>query len=219
MTMPVKLLILGLPGSGKSAIARHIEAYIKSRSWIATRFNDYSILKAMFAQDSEHKRFKPAEAGGFDVLDMKVFDEAIKQLEQEVNEYVLSLKSEGQELVLIEFSRNNYKDAFDLFESTFFKDTCFIYLEARTKIRRQRIDMRVAHPQFLEDDHPVPEYVFGTYYIHDDGQNIARILEQYHQVDTQRILSFDNNGSYEQACEHVQSFIQTILQLLSVVNK
>lgn len=217
--MPVKLFILGLPGSGKSAIARHIEAYIKSRSWIATRFNDYSILKAMFAQDGELKRFRPAEAGGFDVLDMKVFDEAIKQLEQGVNEYVLSLKSEGQELVLIEFSRNNYEDAFDLFERDFFKDASFIYLEARSELRRQRIDKRVAHPQFLEDDHPVPEYVFGTYYNHDDGQNIARILEQYYQVDAQHVLSFDNNGSFELACRNVESFIRSIINSPSAVNK
>ena len=63
--MVFKLFILGLPGSGKSAVARYITKYIGKIGWETVRINDYVILKEMFMADIEHKQFKPTDHGWF----------------------------------------------------------------------------------------------------------------------------------------------------------
>src|SRR5579863_9805679 len=147
LSMSVKLFILGLPGSGKSAIARSIVDYLNrqqskgwsNQQWSATRFNDYAILLDMFRQDTEGKRFKPAYPSGFDVLDLEVFDEALRAFEQKLDTYISSLKSNEKKLVIAEFSRNDYSHAFQQFSSVFLQDAYFIHLEADMKICKQRI--------------------------------------------------------------------------------
>jgi hypothetical protein len=217
--MPVKLFILGLPGSGKSAIARYIniKVYAEGRHWAATRFNDYKILDGMFHQDTA-RRFKPADSGGFDVLDLKVFDEALQALEQEVNMYSDSLKPEEKKLVLIEFSRNNYEHAFQQFNKSFLTDAYFLYLDTELERCKQRIRHRVAKPQF-EEDHPVSEYIFKAYYYADDGSSIADILAKEYGVDKWRVLTIGNNRSLELVSKSIEPFIYSILNPLSIVNK
>ncbi|SRR6266567_2950724 len=219
LSMPVKLFILGLPGSGKSAIARYIniKVYAEGWHWAARRFNDYKILDDMFNQDTAG-RFKPADSGGFDVLDLKVFDEALLTLEQEVNMYIDTLKSEEKKLVLIEFSRNNYEHAFLQFNKSFLKDAYFLYLDTELETCKQRIRHRVAKPQF-EEDHPVSEYIFKEYYYADDGSSIADILAKKYGVNKWRVLTIDNNRSLEPVCKSIESFIHSILNPLFIVSK
>ncbi len=217
--MPVKLFILGLPGSGKSAIARYISSkiYAEGQHWTATRFNDYKILDNMFHQGTAG-RFKPAVSAGFDVLDLKVFDEALQTLEQEVNIYTDSLKPEEKKLVLIEFSRNDYEHAFQQFNKSFFKDAYFLYLYTELEKCKQRIRDRIAEPQF-EEDHPVSEFIFKAYYYADDGLSIADILAKKYGVDNWHVLTIDNNHSLELVCRSIEPFIHSILKPLSIVNK
>jgi AAA domain len=217
--MPVKLFILGLPGSGKSAIARYInvKVYAEGWHWAARRFNDYKILDDMFHQDTAD-RFKPADSGGFDVLDLKVFDKALQALEQEVNMYIDSLKPEEKKLVIVEFSRNDYKHAFQQFNKSFLKDAFFIYLGTELEKCKQRIRQRVAKPQF-EEDHPVSEYIFKAYYYADDGSSLDDILTKEYRVDKWRMFTIDNNRSLELVCKSIEPFIHSILHPLSMVNK
>lgn len=51
-------------------------------------------------------QFRPATYGGFDVLDLDVFDIALRKLEQKVKTHISTAQVE--EIVLIEFSRNDY---------------------------------------------------------------------------------------------------------------
>ena len=118
--MLVKLFILGLPGSGKSAVARYVSMYARDRQWLSTtHVNDYAILYEMFQEDSKGQ-FKPTDFGGFDVLDLTAFDIALKSLEQRVDEYISSAKSD--EIILIEFSRNDYQKAFHQFRDEFLQN-------------------------------------------------------------------------------------------------
>src|SRR5437762_11241884 len=107
--MAVKLFILGLPGSGKSTVARYIAEYARDRQWSTTHINDYAILYEMFQKDTQGQ-FKPAAYGGFDVHDLIVFDTALRKLEQKVKTHISTAQLE--EITLIEFSRNNYEKAF-----------------------------------------------------------------------------------------------------------
>ena len=58
--MAVKLFIFGLPGCGKSEIARNIQKYVEQKCWLDTdqywsaeRFNDYPILEEMSRDEIE----------------------------------------------------------------------------------------------------------------------------------------------------------------------
>ena len=56
----MKLFILGLPGSGKSTIAREIEKRIEEMESQSIRICDFAILEQMFHDDVKGKQFKPA---------------------------------------------------------------------------------------------------------------------------------------------------------------
>jgi adenylate kinase family enzyme len=208
--MAVKLLVFGLPGSGKSTIARHITTYLKDRNWESIHFSDHVILKEMFLADSEHKQFQPTDHGGFDVLDLIVFDIALQVLEQAINQHLLSPKQE--EIVLIEFSRNDYLRAFQQFSDTFLWDAHFLYLDVDTEICKRRIQERTAHPS-TKDDFFVSEYIFNTYYNKDDGQEIPQILEINYGIDKLKVKAIDNISSLDDIVEEINEFIDTICGL------
>ena len=54
-SMLVKLFVFGLPGSGKSTVARHIVDHVQRdyKNWSAQRISDYNILHKMFLQDKK----------------------------------------------------------------------------------------------------------------------------------------------------------------------
>ena len=89
--MAVKIFVLGLPGSGKSTVCRHIAEYITIYpGWSAFRINDYHILYKMFEEDTEGKYFRSIpEYGGFDVLNPIALNIALQRLEQEVIKHTL----------------------------------------------------------------------------------------------------------------------------------
>lgn len=216
--MPVKLFILGLPGSGKSAIARQIIKYVFEKYQLRTyRFNDYGILKTMSDYDTD-RQFKPAKFGGFDVLNLIVFDIALKRLEEMVNFTIDVEDLVRAEMFLVEFSRNDYQKAFRQFKQAFFQDAYFIHLDTNVEICKQRVNDRVAHPAY-EDDYPVSEYIFERYYYADDGSSIADILAKEYGIDKWRVLTIDNNRSLELVSRSIEPFIYSILNPLSIVNK
>ncbi len=205
--MAVKLFILGLPGSGKSTIAREIEKYISGIGLKSTRICDFVILEQMFHDDVEHKQFRPAAKGGFDVLDFTAFDTALKLLERTTKQYILTSKSE--EIILIEFARNNYQSAFHQFSQEFLQDAYFLYLKVDVEICKRRICERINYP-ITPDDHYVSEYIFGTYYFRDDGQDISNILEKDYKIEKDRVLVIDNNSSMEEALSQIGGFIGSV---------
>jgi adenylate kinase family enzyme len=191
--MAVKLFILGLPGSGKSTIARHIAKYARDRQWTTTHISDYAILYEMFQEDTQGQ-FKPADAkyGGFDVLDHAVFDTALRKLEQKVKAHISTAILE--EIILIEFSRNDYEKAFQQFSKEFLQDAYFLYLKVDLEICKRRIRERVAEPN-TPDNHFVSEYIFSSYYSGDNGNHLPQILERNYGINKPRVRIINNSGS------------------------
>ncbi len=197
----VKLFILGLPGSGKSEIARYLINYVSSERvdkqsdqlCSASRFNDYAILDDMFRQDTKG-RFKPTAPGGFDVLDLSVFDEALQILEQEVNSYISSgvIENDGKELIVIEFSRNDYSRAFEQFNQSFLRDAYFLYLDTELETCKQRVRNKILNPKY-EDDYPVSEYIFENYYSKDNWLQTMDDLTKDLGIDRRHVSTFNNN--------------------------
>lgn len=211
--MTVKLFVLGLPGSGKSTVARFITISAMGKGCQTTRFNDYAILQKMFRADIEGKQFKPAKYGGFDILDLTVYDTALQRLELEIKEYVSSVKS--NEIILIEFSRNDYQKAFLQFSHEFLHDAYFLYLDVDTKTCKKRIRKRTANPG-TDDDFFVSEYIFRTYYNKDNGRHLPRILKENYKIEKQRVRVIDNNGLLKSSTTRINRFISTICILESV---
>ena len=205
--MALKLLVFGLPGGGKSTIARYIATYLKDRNWESLHFSDHVILRDMFLADIEEKQFEPSKLlnhEGFNVKDIKVFDIALKKLEFIVKIHLLYTKQE--EIVLIEFARNDYRWAFQQFSNQFLFDAYFLYLNVDLEICKNRVRERITHKS-TDDDFYVSEDIFKSYYYGDDGQSIRQMLTEVYGIDVQRILIIDNNGSLEDSITQVYKFV------------
>lgn len=208
--MVLKLFVLGLPGSGKSTVARYITKYLESRNWKGTRINDYVILEKMFYTDTEGKLFRPTDYGGFDILDLNAFDTALQRLEQAINQHLSSTKQE--EIVLIEFARNDYQVAFQQFSAKLLQDAYFLYLDANIETCKRRIRERITYPS-TEDDFFVSEYIFSVYYHEDNGKFIPQILERDYGIDKQRVEVIENNGSLSVSIAQINQFVDTLCGL------
>jgi adenylate kinase family enzyme len=208
--MALKLYVFGLPGNGKSTIAHRIVAYLKDKNWESFHFSDHVILEEMFLADTEHKKFKPAEHGGFDVIDFVVCDIALQELERIINIHILYAQQE--KLVLIEFARNDYRRTFQQFSARFLHDAYFLYLDVEANICKRRIQERIENPS-SEDDFYVSEDIFNFYYNGDDGRSIPQILASDYGIEEQRVKVIDNNGSLSDSMAQVYKFVDTICGL------
>lgn len=217
--MAVKLFVIGLPGSGKSEIARSVGIQVKDRpwlgtdrSWFTTRFNDYPILDEMSRDAAEGKRFKRLKPRGFNVLDIVAFDIALQRLERQIKEYISSAKAKKEEIILIEFARNDYWRAFGQFDTTFLQDAYFIHLDAKVEVCKQRVRDRAIDPKNPDDDFLVSDYIFEKYYYGDDVQALSSILHDVYRVGTQQMRMLNNNCSLEAALEEIKPFVDFIIR-------
>jgi adenylate kinase family enzyme len=206
--MAVKLFVLGLPGTGKSTMAREIKEYIGKLGLGISRINDYVFLKQMFYDDAKREQFRPAKHGGFDIIDLTVFDTALQRLEKVTKQYILPTIPEG--IILIEFARNDYQKAFQQFNQDFLQDAYFLYIDAEIETCKWRIRDRVNNPAF-EDDYNVSDYIFEKYYHKDDGRDLPDFLEMEHRIGKQRVSIIDNNCSLEAASKEIAPFIDAII--------
>jgi len=205
------LFVLGLPGSGKSTISRHIANYVKYRHKKQTteHINDYEILYEMFRADIHHKQFRPTEHDGFDVIDLSVFDNALQQIESKALDVIYNEKS--PRLIVIEFARNNYGQAFTQFSYDFLRDAYFLFLDANIHTCKERIRDRVANPQ-TKDDHFVSEYIFESYYNKNNSHYLFSSLKTDYGIDNTKVKDINNNGQFEDILGKIDEFIDLIFE-------
>jgi adenylate kinase family enzyme len=204
--MAVKLFLLGLPGSGKSTIARYIHMHVKEWDWSISHFSDYPFLQEMFRNDIEGKYFKPADHDGFDAIDLIVLDRALKELEQSVDEYTPTMGL--KEIVLIEFARNDYHRAFRQFNNSFLRDAYLLFLEAEIDICEQRILDRVANPH-TGDDYFVSNDIFNSYYRDNKPILWSDLIAEF-GFDRQKVKVINNNGSLQDATPQINDLVESI---------
>lgn len=178
--MGVKLFIFGLPGSGKSAASRHIIDFAGKNSWIVKRFRDYSILYTMFRADVEGNHFSPTKYEGFIVLDYTVLDDALEELNHRIEQREKPVDG-NKELLIIEFSRDDYCKALNFFPSYLLEDAYFLFIDAADiQTCERRIEGRVTKPlaERNEDDNYVAEFSFETYYNRDHRRYLESVASQ-----------------------------------------
>jgi dephospho-CoA kinase len=193
--MEKKVFVLGLPGSGKSTAARYIQMLARINDWRSTRFNDYDILYEMFEDDDGSRFSRTEEHDGFDVHNHRAFDDALKEVEKRLLQRKVASHKQS-ELVIIEFSRNDYNEALKLFEPKLLRNAFFLFVDADIPACKQRIRERVAH-HCTPDDHFVSEYIFEAYYQMDNRQyldSIASSLNECCNIKSDRIRVIENTG-------------------------
>lgn len=197
------VFILGLPGSGKSAAARYLKQLVNDK-WNVCHFNDYKYLLKMAKADKDGLRFSSTKGHeGFDVHDLRVFDEALEILRDKARRplsmlmRVINKLRKKDNLILIEFSRDDYCQALEFFKSYLSQNTFVLFIDANISACKQRIKSRVENPQ-TSDDYYVSEYIFEAYYQRDRRDYLhsaANYLKQQFDVPPEHIHVVKNSQS------------------------
>jgi len=219
--MPVKLFVLGRPGSGKSEAYRQIDKYIQQsqKNWSVIHFTDYEILQEMFQFEKyfqlneKLRKFQPREHEGFDVRDFSLLDDVLKELEKKIKFRYSEVRNEQP--IVIEFARDDYGKALKLFSPNFLKDAYFLFINSDINTCIQRVHDRVAHSSSI-DDHFVSNDIICSYYKRQripfklervDSPNLTRV-----QVITSRMHILNNKGPQEDFAKKINRFINSIIK-------
>jgi shikimate kinase len=204
--MGCKIVLLGIPGSGKSTAARHIQKRIKALEYRSQHVNDYPILHKMFEEDRDHIYFRATPDNGFDAIDLSVLDIALQQVEVQVEE-VLS----NGDFVTIEFARDDYHQAFQQFDPEFLRDANIVFINADIETCLQRVHERTSRAQ-TEDDHPsFSDEIFRNHYTQNGDQYIAQILDQGYDV-PKNVHIIENKYSLDHFISEVDNLLNTVLK-------
>ncbi|HLX57040.1 MAG TPA: deoxynucleoside kinase [Ktedonobacteraceae bacterium] len=153
------VFVLGRTGSGKSTVVRFLRETVQQFGWSVKTFNDYPILREMY--ESEARRsFRPTDHDGFEVLDLSVYETAIRSLAQQVQSYC---PINDRTFNTVEFTSNNYRDALQFFDNTLLQDAYFIFVAADLKTCLERTSKRAFY-RATEDDYYVIDSVLLSHY-------------------------------------------------------
>jgi adenylate kinase family enzyme len=211
--MLIKLFVFGLPGSGKSTVSRSIVEYVYQTYpyWFARRFSDYDILLDMFGKDKQRKDFQP-ENSGFYVKNPKVYDQALKRLEQLVNQ----VNSASNQLIVIEFSRGDYAKSLKIFESSFLDNSAYLFLYSDINTCKERVAQRIKHSYYGPDDHYVPERTFERFATIDTEeypQSLHLWLAKFFGEKNNRFKIIDSRDSKSNTLFRAKTFVDEVITL------
>lgn len=215
--MPVKLFILGRPGSGKSHAARYIADYLKKRDSSSIHINDYHFLYEQFCADvnEQKKRFHDDGHGGFVVDDITVFDEALDYVKQQAIEH---FDGGLYDLLIIEFARSDYSVALQRFDPEFLRDAYFLFIDADIKTCIKRLNNRIKRRKF-PDDHHISEDVIKKFYTEDNRlYMMVGLVNDYH-LDHRQVKIIDNMGSIKNFEFMIANFINYLLAIEKEISK
>lgn len=197
--MVTKLFILGRPGSGKSTIARYITKSAKQKGWDTTYYCDYGILWGMFQRELYGPRclqqhFERVDHNGFRVIDFSVLDPALNSIQRRVNSALKDCNPNAKRLIVIEFARDNYIQAFRQFDPIFLQDAHFLFLDAKVDTCIPRIHYRAAHCESRHDDHFVSDDIIAGYYQKDSTPLMIRELAEVFDLNNQKMQKLQTDG-------------------------
>ncbi len=211
--MYLKLFVLGRPGSGKTTAAHHIMNIVESRGYTVYRKRDYDILQSMFQKEKETgnmQNFQATAYDGFDVVKFSVLDQALQRLEQEVQQVVE--EEEGSGVIVIEFARNDYQNAFNVFQPEFLENSYFFFVDADLDTCIQRIHQRIMEPP-LPDCHFVSDQIMRGYY-NDNQRNWLYMNDEVvreHSLSKEAVRLYYNVGTVERFLEYATGVVENIL--------
>ena len=201
--MFIIVFLLGRPGSGKSSVASLIEMFAGDRGWLTPYTNDYEHLQKMFLLEKaecnpfERRNFQltgPEECKGFDVINFSVLSKVLEKMRREIEEVESESSGEDNILFLIEFARDSYHDALQLFDSNFLQDAHLLYLDVDLESCIERNHRR--------SDHFISDEIMRTYYRNDDWSRVMYNLQ--HNWDKYVIR---NSGTLQDLKQEVEEWV------------
>jgi hypothetical protein len=205
--MLVKVFVLGRPGSGKTTAIHHLTKIAHQRDFSALCMDDYSILQQMSHEHTYRACFRATEHNGFDVLDLSVYDTALKILEQQVQD-VATTGLDG--IVTIEFARNDYWHALACFSPSFLADAYFFFVDADLKTCIQRIHKRVENTH-RANNHFVSDYIMHTYYHTDNWSSVKdQLASVYHTK--KEVVTFRNTQTLASLQTTIETFSEHLFE-------
>ena len=206
--MSTKILILGSPGSGKSTAALRVLEIAGGYKLYAIRLDDYEELREIFKHDSEHQRFRPADFNSFEITDVTVLNEALADVKGKTLE-LIKLMYPRNGLIIMEFARDDYTQAFEVLGASFLQDAYFICLNANINICRKRIHKRMSQPDV--DNHFVTDNILNTYYQGDIRQHLSVLFMSY-GIDEQKVHFVENSrGSLARFERKIDEIVRSIV--------
>jgi len=163
--MLLKLFLLGRPGCGKSSAAKYIMKYVADKQWSTYRFKDFDILQEMSKDEQYRESFKPTfykGFEGFDVLDKDIFDIALQKLNEQLYGHIANC--DRDEIILIEFARDDYIAAFSNLMPQVLADAYFLCIDVDIDICKVRVKKRMENPM-TSDDHYISDEALQKFYV------------------------------------------------------
>lgn len=172
-----KVFLLGRPGGGKSTVSQLLETTAQKSGWVTRHIYDYKHLHDLFQQEiddnvpKEERSFcqkGPEVCQGFDVRNFKVLDTVLKEMADEVRTEELKHLT-ADKLLLIEFARQEYCRALDIFGYEILNGAHLLYVKLDLENCIKRLQERAdVHRLRSEYDHFVSEDIMRGYYGRDD---------------------------------------------------
>ncbi len=160
------IFIIGKPGSGKSTfintIVGNLSDDIKSNIKV---HNDSDILYEMALNKVFPESLHLYEECGFKILDNKVYEHAIINLNKNISS---QLGNEKYKIHIVEFSRNEYVKTFSLFEFLSLHYVHIVYINTSFELCLLRNSKRKKRK--------VPEDIMTSYYISDDIFDLIKVF-------------------------------------------
>jgi hypothetical protein len=222
IVMDKKVFLLGRAGSGKSSVAQLIlQIFQTLGDWNIYHIYDYEYLERMFLIErvkgvSPKKRMfrpeGPKGRHGFDVVNFSVLDIVLNRIGDDIRN--LQLASPGtRNLFLVEFARNDYSHALQIFGQDLLQDAHLLYLKAEVEICIDRIHRRIDCPPG-SFNHFVSDEIMRRYYSKDDWTETW--LDQFLSLPQHKGLSLnaniiENQGSTEVLSGQVEKFVSSCL--------
>ncbi len=201
-------ILLGRPGSGKTTAARHFMQRAYEKDVPVVHIDDYEILQEKFRADTEHVRFHPLnqdrECSGFDVIDFRVLDEALKEAEARAKTYTEIIKNG---LVIVEFARNDYQEALKLFHPDFLQEAYLLFFTIDIETSIQRVQQRYLKTGY----HLVSDHILRGYYKDQElAATIAHLRSTYNLRKPVEIC--DNTGSWKDFFRQLNRFFDLLIE-------
>ena len=213
----LKLFVLGMPGSGKSTVAQEIARYLRDVHKRDTSYvNDYDILLKMYQE--QHNRFLPAEYGGFTIADPTIYNEVLQKLKWQVEEVERQAAADANRLILIEFARSNYRQAFQFLGADFLIGASFLFLDVAVDTCMGRTLERVFKPECEKNknDYFVPKSVFDRYRLSNNSKYLRCDFKADYQVAEERLAIITNAYPLQEAHQELYKFVDTMVPVLAL---
>ncbi len=201
----LNIFLLGTPGCGKSEIFRRLNKRLAEEGMASQvqRVDDFPKLWNIFQTDTEEKRSRKTDDGGYKVTDPTVWNDILKEL----NSDILELQQEC-DVLFIEFSRPNYLESIaDNFSDEILQNGLALYIYAPFDVCWQRNVKR--HEEALEegqDDHLVSREEMEETYAEDDHKELDEGLDMpVHIVD-------NSVNDLSQLDEQIEQIVEKIKQ-------